>query len=140
MPGSLSKPRLSTTQPPHRAPASIRDQDTYTETLAGEALKATPVQTVAFDAKCNHKRALYRRLLRVVGTHVWAHSRAQSAGFSLSLFKKMEGKRCKATVFLTVAAFDESRRLITWNGNDPQRCPNKYRRRSIPSAEISHSL
>jgi hypothetical protein len=41
--GSLSKPRLSTTQPPHRAPASIRDEDTYTETLNSEAMKAASV-------------------------------------------------------------------------------------------------
>jgi hypothetical protein len=53
---------------------------------------------------------LYRRLLLVLGTRVWAHFWAQSAGFSLGLFRKTEGKRDKATVFLTVAFFDESRR------------------------------
>jgi hypothetical protein len=26
------------------------------------------------DAKCHHKRSLYRRVLLVLGTHVWAHS------------------------------------------------------------------
>jgi hypothetical protein len=55
VPDSLSKPPPSASRPPHRAPASIRDQDTYTETLDSEAVKATPVQTVAFDVKCNHK-------------------------------------------------------------------------------------
>ena len=42
IPGSLSKPPPSASRPPHRAPASIRDQHTYTETLAGEALRRLP--------------------------------------------------------------------------------------------------
>jgi len=62
--GRLS-PRLSLLCPkpglesPHRAPASVRDQVTYTDALAA-ALKATPEQAVAVDANCNHKKALYR--------------------------------------------------------------------------------
>ena len=60
IPGSLIKPPPSASRPPHRASASIRDKDTYAETLDREGVKATRVQTVAFDAKCNHTSALWR--------------------------------------------------------------------------------
>jgi hypothetical protein len=58
--GDLSKPPPSASRPPHRASASIRDEDTYTEPLDSEAVKAIHVQTVAFNAKRNHRSALYQ--------------------------------------------------------------------------------
>jgi hypothetical protein len=45
----FSKPPPSASRPPHRASASIRDQDTCTETLDSEAANAIRVQTVASD-------------------------------------------------------------------------------------------
>ena len=97
--GSLSKPPPSASRPPHRTSASICDEDTCTETRRPKTLKAIPVETVAFNAKCNYESALYcRQAVRSAHT-VWAHS----ARFSLTLFPKMEGKRDKATVSLTVA-------------------------------------
>src|SRR5207247_8637370 len=83
----FSKPPPSASRPPHRAPASIRDQDTYTETLSRETMRASPDQTVASDAKCNHKGALYRQRATRLGTPVWALFWAHSARFSLSLFR-----------------------------------------------------
>ncbi len=62
-----------------------RDKDTYTDTLDSEAVRATRVQTVALDAKCNHKKALYRRLTTRLGTRFWAHFWAHSVRFSRGL-------------------------------------------------------
>jgi hypothetical protein len=50
------------------------------ETLESDAVKATPVHTVAFDAKCNHTSALYRRLTTRLGTPVWAAGSAALGG------------------------------------------------------------
>ena len=86
--GSLSKPPPSASRPPHRGLSSIRDTDTYTEALDSDAVKAIPVQTVAFDAKCNQKGALCRRPASRLGHTVWAHSWAHTARFSLGLFRK----------------------------------------------------
>ena len=71
-------------------------------------MKATAVQTVASDAKCNHKRAL------PVGANRFGHTRLGTLLGTLGAFfdrcvQKTEGKRDKATVFLTVASFNENR-------------------------------
>ena len=99
MPGSLSKPPLSAAPPPHRARASIRDAGTYTKTRDSEAVKATRVQTVAFDAKCNHKNALYGRH----ATRFWAHRLGTLPGthdaFSLGLFRKLEENETRRRFF-----------------------------------------
>jgi hypothetical protein len=50
-------------------------------------VKAIPDQTVAFDAKCNHTRTLYLRNAPRFGHTVWAHSWAQTARFSIDLFR-----------------------------------------------------
>ena len=78
-------------------------QDTYTGTIGSDLMKATRDQTVAFDAKCNDKRALYlRRATRFghsLGTLLGTH-----AVFFARSVQKTEGKRDKATVSLTVAS------------------------------------
>ena len=51
-------------------------------------MEATALQTVAFDGKCNNKRALYRRHSIRFGHTVWAHGWAHSARFSLGLSRK----------------------------------------------------
>ena len=66
-------------------------------------MEATAVQTVAFDGKCNNKRALYRRC----SNSFWAHRLGTLLGTLGAFFarsvEKMEGKRRKAAVLLTVA-------------------------------------
>ena len=96
----FSKPPPSASRPPHRTPASICDQDTYTETLDSEAVKATPVHTVAFNAKCNHKRALYRRYAPRFG-HTVGHTVGHTRRVFARPVQKTEGKRVTATVFQT---------------------------------------
>jgi hypothetical protein len=70
-------------------------------------MKATRVQTVASDAKCNYASALSRRHPQrfghtVVGTFLGTYD----AVFA-RLVQKPEGKRDKATVFLSVAFLEE---------------------------------
>jgi hypothetical protein len=71
-------------------------------------VKATAVQTVAFDAKGNHKRALHRQRTTRFGHTVWAHVQAHSPRFMLVLFRKRKENPDKATVFLTVACSEET--------------------------------
>ena len=68
--------------------------------------RRAPNKTVAFDAKCNHTRALYRRRLTRFGHTAWAHFWAHSGRFSIGFLQKTEEKRDKATVFLTATATD----------------------------------
>jgi hypothetical protein len=78
------------------------------ETLRSKAVKATPVQTVAFDAKCNYKNGF----LSSACYSFWAHRLGTVLGtlgaFSDRSVQKTEEKRAKATVLLTVAFFNGS--------------------------------
>ena len=71
-------------------------------------MKATRVQTVAFGVKCNYPSALCRRLTTCLGTAVWGTFLGTHGAFFGRSVQKMEGKREKATVSLTVAFFNES--------------------------------
>ena len=63
-------------------------------------MKATPNQTVAFDAKCNHKRALYHRLTTHFGHTLLGTLLGTLGAFFARSVQKTEGKRDKATVLL----------------------------------------
>jgi hypothetical protein len=71
-------------------------------------VKATHVETVAFDAKCNHTRALYGRLATRFGHSGLGTVLGTGGAFFTRSGQKTEGKRGKATVLLTVAFFNES--------------------------------
>ena len=62
-------------------------------------MRASPDQTVASDAKCNHKGALYRQRATRLGTPVWALFWAHSARFSLGLFRIWNEKERRRRFF-----------------------------------------
>jgi hypothetical protein len=64
-------------------------------------MKATPISTVASDAKGNHERTLDRLHAPRLGTP-FGHTAGHWMRFSLGLFRKPKGKQAEATVFLTV--------------------------------------
>ena len=70
-------------------------------------MKATRVQTVAFGAKCNHKRALYRRLITWLGTVMWGTFLGTYGSLFSRSIRKTEGTREKATVSLTVVFLND---------------------------------
>jgi hypothetical protein len=62
-------------------------------------MKASPDQTVAFGAKCNHKSDLDRRHATRFGHTVWAHFWAHTARFSLNRFGKRKEKATRRRFF-----------------------------------------
>ena len=79
--------------------------------LYNEPVKATPVQTVAFDAKCKHKRALFVDVLLILGTVFWAHSWAHTARFSLGLFRKRKENEPRRRFFRPPPSTDSAENL-----------------------------
>jgi hypothetical protein len=60
----FSKPPPSASRPPHRTSASIRDQDSYTETPGQTSGERDPARAVAVTAKYNYESALHGRYRR----------------------------------------------------------------------------
>jgi hypothetical protein len=85
IPGSLSKPPPSASRPPHRASASIRDKNTYTKTLDGDAARRPALKPSPLALNATTKALCIVGMPLVLGAlsgHTSGHTRCV---FSLGL-------------------------------------------------------